>query len=105
MDDMRPDQSIEVTMDRIEREAKRAAQAKAEQARFGDTVDGRLGPAAEAEALAARAASSAGSGIWAAAVMGALLILTGPGWVRRSWRRQGGWLADHHPSKPHRWPV
>ncbi len=57
MDDMRPDQSIEVTMDRIEREAKRAAQAKAEQARFGDTVDGRLGPAAEAEALAARVAS------------------------------------------------
>ncbi|MDP1874380.1 hypothetical protein [Phenylobacterium sp.] len=57
MDEMRPDQSIELTMDRIEREAKRAAQAKAEQARFGGAQDGRLGPAAEADALAARIAS------------------------------------------------
>ncbi len=57
MDEMRPDQSIELTMDRIEREAKRMAQAKAQQARFGDTPDGRVGPAAEAEALAARVAS------------------------------------------------
>lgn len=56
MDEMRPDQSIDVTMDRIEREAKRAAQAKAEQAKFGDAADGRLGPAAEADALAARVA-------------------------------------------------
>lgn len=37
MDSARADQSIDPTMDRIEREAKRAAQAKAEQARFSDT--------------------------------------------------------------------
>ena len=57
MDSARPDQSIDLTMDRIEREAKRAAQAKVEQARFGGAQEGRVGPAAEAEALAARVAS------------------------------------------------
>ncbi|MDO8901959.1 MAG: hypothetical protein Q7V15_11445 [Phenylobacterium sp.] len=57
MDEMCPDQSIEFTMDRIEREAKRAALSKTQQDRFGATPEGRLGPAAEAETLAARVAS------------------------------------------------
>lgn len=47
-----PDQSIDFTMDRIEREAKRAARAKALQERFGADGEGRMGPAAEADALA-----------------------------------------------------
>lgn len=47
-----PDQSIDFTMDRIEREAKRAARAKELQERFGAAGDGRMGPAAEADALA-----------------------------------------------------
>ena len=49
-----PDQSIELTMDRIEREAKRAARAKELQERFGAAGEGRMGPAAEADALAQR---------------------------------------------------
>lgn len=50
MDEMCPDQSIEFTMDRIEREAKRAALAKTQQERFA-VAAGRVGSAAEAEAL------------------------------------------------------
>lgn len=54
MDENCPDQSIDLTMDRIEREAKRAAEAKTLQSRFAGGVEGRMGPAAEADALAAR---------------------------------------------------
>lgn len=56
MDQNCPDHSIDLTMDRIEREAKRAAEAKALEARFGQGAEGRVGPAAEAEALARRIA-------------------------------------------------
>ncbi|OHB33357.1 MAG: hypothetical protein A2882_03260 [Phenylobacterium sp. RIFCSPHIGHO2_01_FULL_70_10] len=55
-----PDQSIELTMDRIEREAKRAARAKELQERFGAAGEGRMGPAAEADALAQRIAQLTG---------------------------------------------
>ncbi len=56
MSDTGPDQSIDFTMDRIEREAKRAARAKELQERFGATADGRMGPAAEADLLAEKIA-------------------------------------------------
>ncbi|WP_333586501.1 hypothetical protein [Phenylobacterium sp.] len=61
MDQNCPDRSIELTMDRIEREAKRAAEAKAMADRFGGAAaEGRVGPAAEADALARRVAELTG---------------------------------------------